>query len=558
LAAGQICCFVFSFRARHVFVPSSSHTFNQWALKFKTDFLSPWSFPFRLISNMMITYNIVDTDLTDAALVAASLAGDREAFGLIVARYQSLVCSLAFSATGNLTQSEDLAQEAFVAAWKTLPDLREPASLRPWLCRIARNRICDAFRGEKHEPSHAAETLDQLDEAPALEPLPPDYAISREEEAILWRAIERIPETYREPLVLFYREHQSVQSVAQKLELSEDAVKQRLSRGRKMLQDQVLAFVEGALEKTSPGKLFTLAVLAALPLAATSAKAAALGSAMAAAGAGAKTAATVGSAGGFFPPVMGVLGLYHTFKSEIEDTNSPRERQLMVRVVWIRIAFIIPYLALLYICMKNLDTRQHPLAFETAMAAFVFGVAIFVVVLFGYFDHRRLQIEVDGTSPTETGKSGGSSANPSRKVSKRNVYAAAAAGMAFPLTWLLVSAIGAFRTGLWVTALLTLLVGGMCFFLAVQSWKRRPQQFINLDFGKVVQIVGLCGLITLVQYNLGRYMSGIVAINSNSMEAVVTGGWVVVAFNAVVVLVYAAFIGLLVLKRKNEHRLKSL
>src|SRR5579863_5332771 len=109
---------------------------------------------------MMITHNIMDTELTDAALVVASLAGDREAFGLIVPRYQSLVCSLAFGATGSITQSEDLAQETFVAAWKTLADLREPASLRPWLCRIARNRICDVFRDEKHEPVHAAETLD--------------------------------------------------------------------------------------------------------------------------------------------------------------------------------------------------------------------------------------------------------------------------------------------------------------------------------------------------------------------------------------------------------------
>lgn len=503
---------------------------------------------------MIITQNMVDTDLTDAALVAASLAGDREAFGLIVARYQSLVCSLAFSATGSLTQSEDLAQETFVAAWKTLPALREPASLRPWLCRIARNRICDVFRREKHEPSHAAEPLDQLDAAPALEPLPPDYAISREEEAILWRAIERIPEIYREPLVLFYREHQSVLSVAQNLELSEDAVKQRLARGRRLLQDQVLAFVEGALEKTSPGKLFTLGVLAVLPLAATSARAAAVGSTMAAAGAGAKTAAAAGSVGGFFPLAMGVLGLYHTFKSEIQDTNSPRERQLMVRVVWIRVSFIIPYLALLYLCMKNLDTGRHPLAFETAMAAFVFGVAIFAVVLFGYFDQRRLQIEADGTSPAETEKSGGSS--PLRKVPQRNIYASAAAIMAFPLAWLLVSVVGAFRTGLWVTALLALLVGGMCFFLAVQSCKRRPRQFMNLDFGNVVQLVGLCGLITLVQYNLGHYISGIVAISSN--RAVVTGGWGAVAFNAVVVLVYAAFIGIVVRKRKSGLQLRSL
>ena len=104
-----------------------------------------------------------------------------------------------------------------------------------------------------------------MEEPPSLEPLPPDQAIGREEEAILWRSLERIPEIYREPLVLFYRKHQSIEAVAQGLELSEDAVKQRLSRGRKLLHEQVLAFVEGALERTNPDRAFTAGVLAALP-----------------------------------------------------------------------------------------------------------------------------------------------------------------------------------------------------------------------------------------------------------------------------------------------------
>jgi hypothetical protein len=91
-----------------------------------------------------------------------------------------LVCSLAYSATGSLTQSEDLAQETFVSAWK---DLR-------LLC---------------------------------------------------------------EPLVLFYREHKSVGRVTADLELSEDAVEQCLLRGRKLLQEQVLAFVEGALDRPEHG-----------------------------------------------------------------------------------------------------------------------------------------------------------------------------------------------------------------------------------------------------------------------------------------------------------------
>ena len=51
------------------------------------------------------------TETSDANLVAESLTGNRDAFGQIVARYQNLVCSLAYSATGSLNQSEDLAQE---------------------------------------------------------------------------------------------------------------------------------------------------------------------------------------------------------------------------------------------------------------------------------------------------------------------------------------------------------------------------------------------------------------------------------------------------------------
>ena len=77
----------------------------------------------------------------DAELVAESLDGSRDAFRRIVERYQTLICSLAYSATGNVSRSEDMAQETFIAAWKQLRALREPAKLRAWLCGIARHRI---------------------------------------------------------------------------------------------------------------------------------------------------------------------------------------------------------------------------------------------------------------------------------------------------------------------------------------------------------------------------------------------------------------------------------
>src|ERR1035437_2785604 len=188
----------------------------------------------------MMTIRAMSTSTrNDAELVGESLSGNRDAFGQIVLRYQSLVCSLAYSATGSLSQSEDLAQETFVAAWKQLAGLREPEKLRAWLCGIARNLINNTLRRQVREPAHRAESLEEISGSHSPEPLPAEQAISNEEQAILWRSLERIPEIYREPLVLYYREHQSVEAVAQCLELTEDAVKQRLSRGRKMLHEQV-------------------------------------------------------------------------------------------------------------------------------------------------------------------------------------------------------------------------------------------------------------------------------------------------------------------------------
>jgi RNA polymerase sigma factor (sigma-70 family) len=304
---------------------------------------------------MMATEPMQKADINDAELVAESLHGNRDAFRLIVERYQTLVSSLAYCATGNVSRSEDLAQETFVSAWKQLAELREPAKLRPWLCSIARSLISKEFRRQGREPDHAAESLEAVDEWVSPEPLPPDQVISDEEKAILWRSLERIPEIYREPLVLYYREHQSVEAVAQDLGLTEDAVKQRLSRGRKLLQAQFLAFVAGALEQTSPGKAFTLGVIAALPLLATTAKAATVGTALAKHGG--MAAKTTGS-GGFLSAVF---------------------NGLMVMVYWLNAA-VLPLAG--YIGYKMGGDSQNNEQVRRAVAAFWRIIGISMLLLF--------------------------------------------------------------------------------------------------------------------------------------------------------------------------------
>ena len=281
----------------------------------------------------MTTKAMYATERNDADLVAESLDGGREAFRQIVERYQTLICSLAYSAVGNVSQSEDVAQETFIIAWKDLRSLREPDKLRSWLCGIARNRIQKSLQLEAREPVHNAAPLDGAHDSPACEALPSEQAISREEEAILWRSLEKIPELYREPLILFYREHQSIESVAAELELSEDAVKQRLSRGRKLLQEEVQVFVEGALRRTAPSQTFSGVVLAALPLMAGPAVTAGLG-----VGAKGAAAAKSGLLATWLAPFLGFFAGFAAQWVAIRATTPERERRaklIKLIVIWV-------------------------------------------------------------------------------------------------------------------------------------------------------------------------------------------------------------------------------
>jgi RNA polymerase sigma factor (sigma-70 family) len=363
---------------------------------------------------MMTAEAMQRADINDAELVAESLDGNRDVFRLIVERYQTLISSLAYCATGNVSRSEDLAQETFVSAWKQLAELREPAKLRPWLCSIARFLISKEFRRQGREPNHAAESLEAVEEWVSPEPPPPDQVISEEEKAILWRSLERIPEIYREPLVLFYREHQSVEAVARDLGLSEDAVKQRLSRGRKLLQEQFLAFVAGALKQTSPGKAFTLGVIAALPLLATTAKAATVGTALAKHGSvAAKTTSSVAFLQAIANFVMGMiswlaaalpLGGYIGYKMAGDRQHSERARRSVAtfwRIMGISMLLFFclpPLLALLFKTVTGLFGAKvyyamAGLLLNVCLPLFIFGVVPLALVLWIWRRRQRTVAE---------------------------------------------------------------------------------------------------------------------------------------------------------------------
>jgi len=194
----------------------------------------------------------------------ASVKGDTVAFETIVKKYQSFICAITFSATGDVEKSEELAQEAFISAWKGLAQLKDLSKFRSWLGSIARNVIRNSFRSQKRDLISKSASMDQIEDVGIKGSGPVETAITKERQAVVRQALQQIPEKYREPLVLFYRQQQSVKEVAEQLELSKGAVRQRLSRGRKLLREQVAAMVETTISRTGPKKAFTTAVIASV------------------------------------------------------------------------------------------------------------------------------------------------------------------------------------------------------------------------------------------------------------------------------------------------------
>ena len=294
---------------------------------------------------------------SDAQLVERCLGGGREAFGRIVERYQGLICALAYNACGNISRSEDLAQETFLAAWRHLESLKDRGRLRQWLCGIARHLIQESYRRATRDPLTASGPLEEnlVDGEESLQS--GERTISKEEQAVLWRVLEGLPATYREPLILFYRQNQSVAEVAETLELSEDGVKQRLSRGRVMLGERVAKFVETALHSTGPKKAFTSGVLAALPAMTVSTKAAAAGATMAIGSAAAKA---VGLAPLAFP-----ASLYFGYMLDRDSARSPQRRKFVIKTYRVMVAVMVVFVlvGLSLVLWGKGSAMSHPALF---------------------------------------------------------------------------------------------------------------------------------------------------------------------------------------------------
>lgn len=198
----------------------------------------------------------------------AARNGCTQSYGRIVALCQNTVTAIALAITRDVQASEDIAQEAFLKAWQRLSQLNNTTSFLPWLRQITRNLARDWLRANRNRPlsGEAAEIAIGM----AADPSPngSDALMQVEEELAAAEIISALPEDSRETLLLFYREGQSSQQVAQLLGLSDAAVRKRLSRARASVREEMLKRFGEFARSSAPGAAFAAVVSSAVMLAA--------------------------------------------------------------------------------------------------------------------------------------------------------------------------------------------------------------------------------------------------------------------------------------------------
>lgn len=198
----------------------------------------------------------------------AAAGGCQHAYGRIVLACQNTVTAIALAITRDRQASEDIAQEAFVKGWQQLHQLRSSTSFLPWLRQITRNLARDWLRAQRGRPltGEAAEVALGMAADPA--PGAADRLQRVEEEIVAEDIISALPADSREVLLLYYREGQRSQQVADLLGLSDAAVRKRLSRARAQVRDGLLQRFGEFARSSAPSAAFATAVVSMVLVAA--------------------------------------------------------------------------------------------------------------------------------------------------------------------------------------------------------------------------------------------------------------------------------------------------
>jgi len=187
-------------------------------------------------------------ETTDLAAVERAVAGDAEAFGVLVERHSRNLFRLAFRMTGNETDAEDVVQETFLRAFRQLKTFDARASFSTWLYRIAVNFTRDLIRLRRRRlelqpPADEDATVQAL---PASGPLPDRLAWSSEVREVLGPALDRLSPLERSAFVLRHYEGLGMEDIGALLGVHANAAKQSVFRAVQKLRRALAPAVSSA------------------------------------------------------------------------------------------------------------------------------------------------------------------------------------------------------------------------------------------------------------------------------------------------------------------------
>ena len=195
-------------------------------------------------------------DVSDLSLVRRVQRGDKGAFDVLVLKYQHKLVKLVTRYVRNPAEAEDIAQEAFIKAYRALPQFRGDSAFYTWLYRIAINTAKNAVVSRDRSPVDYDFDRDSIDESYDMQgrlkdsETPEGLLLTDEIRQTVNAAIEQLPEDLRKAIVLRELEGLSYEQIASTMGCPVGTVRSRIFRAREAIDHRLREVFEGGLGRT--------------------------------------------------------------------------------------------------------------------------------------------------------------------------------------------------------------------------------------------------------------------------------------------------------------------
>ena len=199
-------------------------------------------------------------EITDAAVVAQVLAGDRDAFRVLVDRHSRSIFRVVYRMTGNQQDAEELVQEVLLRAYKSLGRFEMRSNFSTWLYRIAVNRTLDFLSARKSQmqSQDAYQIADDPDpedsrqvQVPSSSPGPERVVLSGEVKSRVTQAMTLLTPVERVAFTMRHMEGRSIEEIGQALNLKASAAKNSVFRAVQKLRQQLEPLTGRSLQRPS-------------------------------------------------------------------------------------------------------------------------------------------------------------------------------------------------------------------------------------------------------------------------------------------------------------------